>query len=324
MPHITFIHGISNKPPKAKLLEDWKNAFASGGLYLEAKGVTTSMVYWADVVYPSPETDVSSYESVDGGLGLEEPVPLLNLNETSTEHEFETMKSLALKFAARNSDFRDLLEEQFQDVTDERDPATLSEFDLEAFGLIPKPIRNRIMKRFLKDVHLYLFNKEFSPRAGESYRVRDHIRSLFANQLVKDAESNRARGGGKHIVLSHSMGTVIAYDCLKNLDECQSIDSLVTVGSPLGISEVHSELGPGYSKEDGFPSSKVRSEWVNVYDRLDPVALDAKLSNDYRQGGNKAIQDISVSNSGRWRHSAWKYFGQEALFSSLAALLEID
>ena len=37
MPHVTFIHGISNKPPKDKLLEDWEAYLALGGLDLHLK-----------------------------------------------------------------------------------------------------------------------------------------------------------------------------------------------------------------------------------------------------------------------------------------------
>ncbi|MBK1855632.1 hypothetical protein JO972_11730 [Verrucomicrobiaceae bacterium 5K15] len=322
MPHVTFIHGIANKPEKNILLRDWKDAFKDGDFNLAAKGVTTSMVYWADVVYPDPEEQAKAYESVGDGLGLENDIPSLELGASTTEHEIETMKSLALKFAARNGDFRALLDEEFSEVNGDDEEVDKKVSDLEAFGLIPKPVRNRIMKRFLKDVHLYLFNKDYSPRPRETYRVRDHIRGLFVDQLKADAKLN-AKRGGKHIVLSHSMGTVIAYDCLKNVPECPPIDSLFTVGSPLGISEVHDELGPGYSKDNGFPSERVRQEWVNVCDRFDPVALDAKLSNDYRLNGDKVIRDISVSNSGRWRHSAWKYFGQNDLCSALAKSLEI-
>ena len=72
MPHVTFIHGIANKPPKDKLLENWESELAVGGLDLAANGVTTSMVYWADVMYAEPESEAADFESVDEGLGLSE------------------------------------------------------------------------------------------------------------------------------------------------------------------------------------------------------------------------------------------------------------
>lgn len=72
MPHVTFIHGICNKPPKAKLLEDWEFYLAQGGLDLPSLNITTSMVYWADVLYEEPQPPDADFESVAGGLGTTE------------------------------------------------------------------------------------------------------------------------------------------------------------------------------------------------------------------------------------------------------------
>jgi hypothetical protein len=60
MPHVTFIHGILNKPPKEALLNIWNGALAAlvggdSGIDLGANGVSTSMVYWADVLYAQPD-----------------------------------------------------------------------------------------------------------------------------------------------------------------------------------------------------------------------------------------------------------------------------
>jgi hypothetical protein len=47
MQHVTFIHGISNKPPEGELLRLWREAVASaaGPAPLGDFGVTSSMVY---------------------------------------------------------------------------------------------------------------------------------------------------------------------------------------------------------------------------------------------------------------------------------------
>jgi hypothetical protein len=52
MAHITFIHGLSNKPEAETLHRIWRRALAKGdgGIDLGSEGVTSSMVYWADVL----------------------------------------------------------------------------------------------------------------------------------------------------------------------------------------------------------------------------------------------------------------------------------
>ena len=67
MAHVTFIHGIANKPAADVLTGIWERALADDdGIDLGAEGVTASMVYWADVLYPEPAG--SSLESVGDQL----------------------------------------------------------------------------------------------------------------------------------------------------------------------------------------------------------------------------------------------------------------
>ena len=97
------------------------------------------------------------------------------------------------------------------------------------------------MERFVRDAYLYFNNEQFSPRPGTTFRVRDELRKRFVDKL------GAASGNGPLVVLSHSMGTIIAYDCLMHEPECPPIDGLVTVGSPLGLDEVQ-DFFPGWSR----------------------------------------------------------------------------
>ncbi len=315
MPHVTFIHGICNKPPKDKLLEDWEAYLAQGGLDLSADGVSTSMVYWADVMYAEPEAPDANFESVEDGLGL-----------TEADEDMAWIADLPDKERAFVELFRDRLSFDMESPEDDNytPPApegNEDEMELLQFEAIPLPwfIKRRVMKALLKDVHHYLFNAKFSPRPDEEYQVQDHIRKLFVDQLNQDA----ANSEGPHVVVSHSMGTVISYDCLKNVPGCPAIDAYMTVGSPLGLSEVHDNFDPKYNDDDAFPSAKVMGDWVNVYDRLDPVAFDARIANDYKKVGGEVVIDQKVRNSGKWRHSSHKYFGQQALCDHLRTLLAL-
>ena len=66
MAHVTFIHGISNKPASDALLAIWRRTLAEAedALPLGDLGVTSSLVYWADLMYASPDADVAAHEGV--------------------------------------------------------------------------------------------------------------------------------------------------------------------------------------------------------------------------------------------------------------------
>ena len=101
------------------------------------------------------------------------------------------------------------------------------------------------------------------------------------------------------------------------------MDGLLTIGSPLGLSEVQDKLGPEYTKNDGFPD-KLLGTWVNVYDPLDPVAgLDPRIADEYKRGGALAIEDIKEPNEGVWRHSIVKYLRGRQLRDRLSQLLDL-
>ncbi len=317
MPHVTFIHGILNKPPKDVLLANWQAYLLQGGLDLAAEGVTTSMVYWADMLYPKPEAVNANFEAVEAGLGAAEADDDLSWTDDLPEDEKTFVESFRNKlgFDAKppaEGDFEPPVAQPMSGQGDE------PEYTFEAIPL-PWPLKKLVMKTFLKDVHHYLFNAAYSPRPGEQYQIQTDIRKRFINQLKQDTLG----GNGPHVVVSHSMGTVISYDCLKNVPGCPGIDGYMTVGSPLGISEVYDNFKPPYKASNAFPSEKLSGNWINVYDRLDPVALDARIANDYMKNGQQVITDQRVYNPGRWKHSSYKYFAQKLLCDHLRNLLGI-
>lgn len=311
MAHVTFIHGISNKPAADELLKIWRRSLADSGddpLPLGSLGVTTSLVYWADVMYAAPDPDVSAHEGV--------------LENTPSAVDGSGDAPLPEPVSPESAAFIEALRRQWTDLSDAdiaAAPATAGPVPAGAKGLerVPLPwvLKKPIMAAFLRDVHHYLFNAESTPRPGETYRVQDEIRRRTVNLL------NQA-GSRPHIVVSHSMGTVIAYDCLKRVADCPEVDGLLTLGSPLGLDEVQDKLRPGWSRERGFPIEKVKGDWVNVFDRLDIVCgLDPHLANDYRRETVECVKDVAVQNNGAWRHSATKYYRQADLRRHLRRML---
>jgi hypothetical protein len=323
MAHVTFIHGIGQKPAADALLGIWRRALtrrigpvpegaAGDGLDLGAEGVETSLVYWADVLNPAPDPDAAAHESANELEALASD--LGGIGETITLDQAEDPEWLARLTAKLVLHDPTLL----QPVEPEPPGAPPQPGSAERFPL-PWALKQRFLAAYLRDVHHYLFDVEWSPRPGETYRVQQEIRGRFV-QALKAAAGH----GPPHVVVSHSMGTVIAYDCLKRVPDCPRVDALVTLGSPLGIDEVQDKLQPGWTRDDGFPRPKVGGDWVNIFDRLDVVAaLDPALANDYRAGGDQVVRDIEEPNYGAWRHSLRKYFEGPKLRGELRRLLDL-
>jgi hypothetical protein len=299
-------------PPQEKLLQDWERYLEqSDGLNLGAEGVTTSMVYWADVFYPKAGGTSNSFESAREAE-----------DEATLEEDLDWIDQLPEDEQAYMADLQEKLFSDPRVALDEsEDPVTSAEGDkeLEKFtDWIPGSVK-RFALRLLKPTHYYFLNKK-APLEGADYFVRDHIRGLFINQLMDDAKQNQ---DGAHIVVSHSMGTVISYDCFKNVEQCPQVDAYITLGSPLGYSEMHEKFTPRLRSEEAFPSEKLKGSWVNIFDEGDLVVAGAPLKQKFLNNGKEIIVEEEVRNPGYIRHGADLYLAQSTLRQRLAELLDL-
>lgn len=312
MPHVTFIHGIANKPDEDSLRKSWLNALTNDllanndAIDLGASGITSSMIYWADVLYSEPEIETVA-ESLAG-----EEAPI---TKAAQEDDLSWRKAISGDERAVVDALEAAILNEMPAGSDLTTGPAVSNDGAERIWL-PWFIKSRVMNWLLRDVHHYLFNTVYSPRPGTTYRVQEEIRGRVLQKL------NEVKTD-KHIVVSHSMGTVIIYDCLKRLPGCPPIDALMTIGSPLGLDEIQDKLSPEWSRENGFPE-KLKGKWVNMYDRYDPVAcFDRNLANDYKKAGKEVIAIINEQNWGNWRHDITKYLSGPLLRAALKEMLEI-
>lgn len=302
MAHVTFIHGIGNKPAPDFLLDAWERSLAEDdGIDLGTLGVTCSMAYWADILYSEHQGE--TLESFD----VDQPVSLPDESWRGTAGDKERL--WVDRLAARLDQMPE---------PEAPPPEAGRNGNLERLQF-PVPATRMMTRLLLRDVHHYLYNSVHEPRPGTRYRVRDEVRARAAAALLAGSERDPP-----HVVVSHSLGTVVAYDCLKRLPDCPSVDGLITIGSPLGIEEIPEQLRPEWSPNDGFPNRRLAGDWVNVFDRLDPVAGTApELGPSYRYRGLPAVIDIEEANWGRWRHDIGKYLRGRALRAELARLLKL-
>lgn len=311
MTTIVFVHGIANKPSEQDLILSWRRALADDyrdnpGLDLTEYALIRS-VHWADVLYPEPAHGGDVAEST--GVPSETAAALDGDGPPLDEVEDAYLDALG---AALDFDPKALAKDDGATAPSAREVA---EAMAEAIPL-PWFMKRHLLRFFARDSHHYLFNRTFSPRPGESFAVRDEIRSRFLRVVSEAAEA------GPVVILSHSMGTVISYDCLANLPDCPEVAHLVTVGSPLGMSEMQDKLAPGYSRHDGYPR-KVRGTWTNVYDPVDIVSrADARIANDFQRDGAPALTDLRQNNGGAWTHAMTRYAAEAPLRDTLRAALE--
>lgn len=246
---VVYIHGINNKPVASVLKCQWDSA-----LFGAAMGDRTRMAYWVNRSrYPVPSSEscaakdgLPTVESGPGSRGL--AAEALDTGPELSDPQRQLMARLEQRL--------------LQPVSEEAGPSA---------KLLPLPagmrrwIVRQISRLFLKDVRDFFFD------ATERERME---KSLLDRLQV---------GGGPFIVIGHSQGSMIAYQVLRKLQKQQcDVRLFLTLGSPLGLQEVQDML---VKLEPDRPLAvpDCVDRWLNVAERLDPVALDTDLSNDYGQ-----------------------------------------
>jgi subtilisin family serine protease len=252
---VVYVHGIGNKPVASVLKCQWDTA-----LFGAPMGDRTRLAYWVNRNrYPKPESATCASRDVPQEEGAGLGAFALVAAEAGEE----------LELSGRDQKVMAELEARLlRDLTGERAEGPEAK-------VLPLPAGMRrwvtrlITKLFLKDVRDFLFD------AGQRSVMENSVRERINIDFDPDSS------GGPFIVIGHSQGSMIAYNVLRQLQKNQcDVRLFVTIGSPLGIQEVQDvlkKLQPG--AQLAVPDCVDR--WLNVAERLDPVALDADLSNDY-------------------------------------------
>jgi len=163
---------------------------------------------------------------------------------------------------------------------------------LDASPFLPRFSR-RLAIWLVRQVHLYLTD--------------DRIRAC-TQQRVERAVTARTR-----VLIGHSLGSVVAYEAACAHPEW-TIDTLITLGSPLGIRSVGELVRPMITGGRGMRPPVRR--WVNVAAGADPVALVKELKPIFGE-----VEDELVSN-GRWRaHEIGMYLNAPPTAEAIADAL---
>ncbi|HKP53201.1 MAG TPA: hypothetical protein VJ183_11185 [Chloroflexia bacterium] len=133
--------------------------------------------------------------------------------------------------------------------------------------------------------------------AGELFlrRITRDTAQYFRDQALREATMKRVAEkviatGERVVLLAHSMGTIVSYDLLMSQPELP-VDTLITFGSPLGLSTIRKRVA-GVNGRTAFPPQLRR--WINVSNSEDPVALVRNLAPLYPSTDGREVEDVDA------------------------------
>jgi len=283
---IIGVHGAGNKPPQRLLQLWWHKAICEGLKRIGAphRNSRFELVYWAHFLYSEPQSTKVS-----------DPGSPLHINEPYVPAALNSLPQSPSRVRKKFLDWLEIM----------MDKLMLSENRLFNFDRIGEYI---IRKKF-RDLELYFHRSNV-----ELDQVGIYAKKLIRKELAQILQKHRKKD---ILLISHSMGTVIAYDVLTQLVPDIRIHTFITLGSPLGlpavIKKIFAEQHKDLKNEKLLATPEnIWQSWFNFSDLNDRVALDYKLCNDFKQnfhgiGPKDTIVQNDYENNGKKDHH--KSFG---------------
>ena len=268
---IIGIHGLGNKPSKKTLTDWWLKSITEGMGKLDKNNfeLNFEIIYWADVLHEKP-LDETITDKDDPYYVDERYIPAPE-NFIPTPHP---VRQKILRF----------IEKQMDKI-----------FLNEDLSINYSFISDVIIHRYFKELEMY-YTEERSGEDDKKYSVRDVIRNKAVDVLKKYKND-------EIFLIAHSMGSIVIYDVLTFLLPQLKIDTLVTMGSPLGLPIVMSKIAAEeklkpHIKEKLKTPPGVERYWYNFSDLEDKIAMNYNLADDYDKNSNgvQAV-DFVVNNN---------------------------
>lgn len=297
-PVLVCIHGLGNKPPRDVLADWWLRSIREGLTLFGAPEprFRFEMVYYADLLHEVP---------LDPAAPAGHPLAVERPYEPYAEPP-RLRKPSPLRRVVRSE-----LERLIDRVA----------FDEKHIAHVDR-ISDQVIRSLFHDLEVYTYGT-CGDRRRELRPARDVIQEELAAVL-------RAHRRDRVVLVAHSMGTIVAVDVLADPRAGVSVDSLVTIGSPLGLPPIMRRLKQAQAAASTgvcrTPEAVLR-RWVNFSDLEDQVAFNYDLGDDFAANSRGVRpQDILVYNTwrqGRRRdpHNIFGYTRTPEVAAALAELL---
>jgi len=300
---IIGIHGLGNKPPK-KILEDWwmlSMAEGFGKKNLKVRSANFEMAYWADIIHK---------QSLD-------PEEMDPISPAFIDEKYEAAsRDFVPEDISTRKRIVDFLGRQMNRI-----------FLNDDLTLNYSFITDAVISRYFNDLEEY-YSGTITTVNNAIYRTAYLIRGRLFDLLQKHRND-------KIMLLSHSMGSVIAFDVLTFLARDIKINTFVTMGSPLGLPVVISRIA-AEQKQRGIYKGRVTTppgvvgNWYNFSDILDKVAFNYRLSDYFNENeaGVRPVDFLVVNdyetNGVRNPHKSFGYLRTPEFAEILNAFLATE
>jgi pimeloyl-ACP methyl ester carboxylesterase len=285
---IIGIHGLGNKPSPRQLTAWWRAAIEEGLTTQtgQRQDFAFEMVYWARLLYQEPLDPTVSDEK--DPLYIEDPyVPAPKNPPPDKQRDLQRR-------------FIDYLGHQLDDIFLNKDLtsnfASISDF---------------VIRRFFSDLGIY-----YQTADPENKKPGGQMKAVIRALLAETLRRHRHR---KILLIAHSMGSIIAYDVLTQLTPEVEIDTLVTIGSPMGMPFIRSKTAAELSATAPNEKTTLKTpenivhHWFNLADSRDRIALYDQLSPFFAPNHhNVGVIDYQVVNDYSYQklknpHKAYGY-----------------
>lgn len=222
-------------------------------------------------------------------------VTLRGADQDSAEANFrgELLYEIAKDAGVTDAD----IQSHFKGAPQEKGPQNWEWVQSILKALDRTPLGEVAIDAFTRDVYVYLTNKS----------VRKAIDGIVSASL----------SDGPCVVVGHSLGSVVAYNVLRNTSPTIGVRKYVTVGSPLGLKAIKRLLDSPLA----MPSC-VQS-WFNAMDERDVVALHPLDSDNFNI--NPSIENkTDVDNHTDNRHGIAGYLDDATVAKRIRDALASD